>query len=74
MWRAGMFFTAMLLIGTAFSKDPFLNKENAVGYIVLDNHGIQERYIVVEGKSGTVKLIKTEYKPEKVLKKGGKKK
>ncbi|EDP74489.1 hypothetical protein HG1285_09981 [Hydrogenivirga sp. 128-5-R1-1] len=35
---------------------------------------MQERYIVVEGRGGTVKLIRTEYEPEEVLKKGGKKK
>ena len=56
------------------AKDPFLNKENAVGYIVLDNHGIPERYIVLESKEGGVKLIRTEYEPEEVLKQGGKKK
>ena len=74
MLKVGLFLTSALFIGVALGKDPFLNKENAVGYIVLDNHGVQERYIVVEGKGGTVKLIRTEYEPEEVLKKGGKKK
>ncbi len=64
----------LLVLGVALSRDPFLNQEDAVGYIILDRGGKVERFIVLETKEGTVKLIKTKYKPEKVLKKGGKEK
>ncbi|WP_457601003.1 hypothetical protein [Hydrogenivirga sp.] len=71
----GLIFTVVTLLGSvAVAKDPFMNKENAVGYIVIDNHGLPERYIVVESKEGGVKLIRTEYEPEEVLRQGGKKK
>ncbi|HIC97067.1 MAG TPA: hypothetical protein EYP11_01540 [Aquificaceae bacterium] len=53
--------------------DPFLNKEDAVGYIVIEENGKPIRYIVIEGKDGKIKLIKTRHEPEKILKQGGKK-
>ncbi len=55
-----------------FGRDPFLNQQDAVGYIILERGGKVERFRVLETKEGTVKLIKTKYEPEKVLKKGGK--
>ncbi len=58
----------------SFSKDPFTSKEDAVGYIVIDSHEGTQKYIVLEGKDGEVKLIKTGRSPDQVLKKGGKKK
>lgn len=61
------------IVFSAFSKDPFTNKENAVGYIVIDKDGETVKYIVLEGEEGKVKLIKTKYEPKKVLKQGGKK-
>ncbi|MDQ7038296.1 MAG: hypothetical protein Q9N26_03735 [Aquificota bacterium] len=62
----------VLTLGVVFAKDPFLNQQDAVGYIILEREGRTERFIVVESKEGTVKLIKTRYEPEKVLKKGEK--
>jgi hypothetical protein len=64
----------VLIAGSLWARDPFLNQEDAVGYIILERGGKAERFIVIEGKDGNVKLIKTRYEPEKVLKKGGKKK
>ncbi|RLJ71019.1 hypothetical protein BCF55_1308 [Hydrogenivirga caldilitoris] len=68
--------TAALVIGVmpSLGKDPFMNKENAVGYIVIDNQGMPEKYLVLESKDEGVKLIRTEYEPKEVLKQGGKKK
>ncbi len=63
-----------LVFSFLWARDPFLDQQDAVGYIVLEKGGKVERYIVVESREGTVKLIKTKYQPEKVLKKGGKKK
>jgi hypothetical protein len=74
MKGAGFLMIFLSMVGSVLAKDPFSSKEDAVGYIVIDNHGIQERYIVLESKEGGVKLIRTEYEPQKVLKKGGKKK
>jgi len=62
----------VLTLGVSLAKDPFLNRQDAVGYIILERGGKTERFIVVESKEGAVKLIKTKYEPEKVLKKGGK--
>ncbi len=56
-----------------FAGDPFMNKEGAVGYIVVDQGGKTFRFIVVEDEQGRVKLIKTNYNPNEVLKQGGKK-
>ncbi len=56
-----------------FGKDPFTSKEDAVGYIVIDTEEGTQKYIVLEGKDGEVKLIKTGRSPDEVLKKGGKK-
>jgi hypothetical protein len=56
------------------AKDPFTSKEDAVGYIVIDTEEGVQKYIVLEGKDGEVKLIKTGRSPDQVLKKGGKKK
>ncbi len=56
----------------SFSKDPFVNREDAVGYIIVDEGGKTFKYIVLESKDGKVKLMKTKYEPAKVLKKGGK--
>ena len=58
----------------AHSQDPFLGKENAVGYIVLEKNGKSEKYIVVETANREVKLIRTDYNPGQILKSGGKKK
>ena len=57
----------------ALGKDPFTSKEDAVGYIVIDTDDGTQKYIVLEGKDGEVKLIKTGRSPDEVLKKGGKK-
>jgi len=73
MRRLRTFLPLILLISAAYGKDPFSNKENAVGYIVIDRGGDPERYIVIEDKEGKVKLVKTGYEPDKVLKQGGKK-
>ncbi len=54
-----------------FGKDPFTSKEDAVGYIVIETEEGLQKYIVLEGKDGTVKLIKTDYSPDKVLMKTG---
>lgn len=56
----------------SFSKDPFVNREDAVGYIIVDEDGKTFKYIVLESKDGKVKLMKTKYEPAKVLKQGGK--
>ena len=74
MFRAVLSVALMFVLGISLAKDPFTSKEDAVGYIVLDNEGIQEKYIVIERKEGGVKLIKTQYEPEKILKQGGQKK
>ena len=57
-----------------FGKDPFTSKEDAVGYIVIETEEGLQKYIVLEGKDGTVKLVKTGDSPDQVLKKGGTKK
>ncbi len=60
-------------VGFSIERDPFVNNEDAVGYIVVEENGVSKKYIVLEGKDGSVKLIETNYEPQKVLKKGGKK-
>ncbi len=71
MRRTIRLILTLLLLEFAFSKDPFTNREEAVGYIVIDNEGKTERYIVIESGKGKVKILKTDYEPDKVLKKGG---
>lgn len=66
-------FLAVFISASLFAKDPFTNKEDAVGYIVINDEGISKKYIVLESKEGGVKLIRTEYNPDNVLKQGGKK-
>ncbi len=73
MKRFALLISAVAVAATAFGKDPFANKEDAVGYIVVDSGGEVRKFIVIESKEGKVKLIKTEYEPDKVLK-GGKRK
>ena len=72
MKRVLSFLIILLAVSLASAKDPFSNKEDAVGYIVIDRGGSSEKFIVVESKGGKVKLIKTGYEPDKVLKQGGK--
>ena len=63
---------AVLLLSLSFGKDPFMSREDAVGYIVVDRDGKVFKYIVLEGKYGKVKLVKTKNEPSEVLKQGGK--
>jgi hypothetical protein len=72
MRRLVWLLTVAVALAVAFGKDPFSNKEDAVGYIVVDSDSGTKKFIVIEGKDGKVKLIKTQYEPDKVLK-GGKK-
>jgi len=67
-------FLILFFFALALGKDPFTSKEDAVGYIVIDTGEGTEKYIVLEGKDGEVKLLKTGRSPDEVLKKGGKKK
>ena len=69
----GLVILLMFIAVLAFGKDPFTSKEDAVGYIVIDTDDGTQKYIVLEGKDGEVKLIKTGRSPDEVLKKGGKK-
>ncbi len=69
-----LIYIISLLTGISIGRDPFINKEDAVGYIVIDNEGVISKYIVIESNRGKVKLIKTDVEPERVLKQGGKEK
>ncbi len=67
----------ILAFGVAISfvfADPFVNMEDAVGYIVVERNGKNENYVVFETKNGEVKLVKIGRNPSKVLEKerGGK--
>ncbi len=68
-----MIIILFVLISTVFA-DPFVNMENAVGYIVLEKNGKRENYVVFETANGEVKLVKIGRNPSKVLEKerGGK--
>jgi len=63
-----------VVLSISFGKDPFTNREDAVGYIVVDKDGEVSKYIVIEDKDGEVKLVKTKDEPKEILKQGGKKK
>jgi len=69
-----LLFLAVGLSISFLSADPFINMENAVGYIVIDKNGKSENYIVFETGKGEVKLVKIRRNPAKVLEKerGGK--
>ena len=56
-------------IGLTFSADPFLNKQDALGYIVVEKKGRTVKYIVVRTSEGSIKLIETSVNPSDVLKK-----
>ncbi len=62
-----------ILISFAFA-DPFVNMEDAVGYIIVERNGKSENYVVFETKDGEVELVKIGRDPSKVLEKekGGK--
>lgn len=64
----------VVVLSISFGKDPFTNREDAVGYIVVDKDGEVSKYIVIEDKDGEVKLVKTKDEPKEILKQGGKKK
>ncbi len=68
-----VFLVVALFISSllTFSKNPFLDIENAVGYIVVSENGKEKRYVVIEGKDKTVKVIEIDRNPSEVLKKGG---
>ncbi len=63
----------LTVAGLSFSKDPFLDIENAVGYIVLSENGKEKKLLVIEGKDNTVKIIEINKEPSKVLRQGGRK-
>ena len=52
------FTTALLTAGIVFGSDPFLNKQNAVGYLVVGDGDKKERFVVIEAADGSVRLIK----------------
>ncbi len=57
----------MLLIavgGVSSGNDPFLNKQNAVGYVVVGENGKRERFVVIEAADGSVRLIKASSKED----------
>ncbi len=55
-------------------EDVFTSKENAVGYIVIeDSDGKLKRYIVIEHTDGNVELIEVDRNPGDILMEGGEK-
>ncbi len=69
-----LFLLMMGILISSLNADPFINMENAVGYIVIERNGKNENYIVFETGKGEVKLVKIGRNPSKVLEKerGGK--
>ena len=60
---------SLVVMGFSFSKDPFQNLEDAVGYLVIEKGGRIERYVVIQGKDGSVKTIKVDKDPSQFLRK-----
>ena len=52
------------LLGVSLGNDPFLNKQNAVGYVVVGENGKKERFVVIEAADGSVRLIKASSKED----------
>jgi hypothetical protein len=68
----------LVLSSLALAQQPFQSLEGAVGYIIIEKNGKVENYVVVEGKDGSVRAVKTDRKPSEFLRKteegeGGKK-
>lgn len=62
----------------AMAQQPFQSLEGVVGYVVIERAGKVENYLVIEQKEGSVKIVKIDKNPSKLLKKaedkeGGKK-
>jgi len=64
------FLVLLMVFFTVHAKEPFTDLEGVVGYIVVEKKGKVENYMVVEGKDGSVKMIKTERNPKQFLKRG----
>ncbi|SHK13778.1 hypothetical protein [Thermocrinis minervae] len=70
------FSTLMVIASLAYAQSAFIGKENTVGYIVVQDKGKVENYIVVEDQDN-IKLIRVEKNPKEFLRKdmeGGAKK
>ena len=53
----------------SYEKEPLTDLEGVLGYIVVENKGNVENYMVVEEKGGGVKTIKVNRNPKEFLKK-----
>lgn len=53
----------------ALAQQPFQSLEGVVGYVVIERGGKVENYLVVEQKEGSVRIIKIDKTPSRVLKK-----
>ena len=63
------FLVLLMALFIVYAREPFTDLEGVVGYVVVEKKGKVENYMVVEGKDGSVRMIKTEKNPKEFLKK-----